>query len=115
MKEGSDAGASWFSDDVEKKFQEKKKGKFAKLNNVTKKGLNWPQEVKSNPKGKKIETEFNHGQFIFLILFMGHFHSSTTVVLYATKIFYELVNTLRFKERNTEISIIISRVGIYYA
>ena len=37
MKEGSDtAGASGFSDDVEKKFQEKKKGKFAKLHDVIK-------------------------------------------------------------------------------
>ena len=38
MKKGSDAaGASGFSEDVDKKFQEKKKGKFAKLHDVIKK------------------------------------------------------------------------------
>ena len=53
MKEGSDtAGASGFSDDIERKFQEKKKGKYAKLHDVIKKGLNPTQAAKTNQKGK---------------------------------------------------------------
>ena len=50
-KEGSDtAGASGFSDEAEKKFQEKQKGKIGQLHYYMKKGLNPPQEAQTNTK-----------------------------------------------------------------
>ena len=110
MKEGSDtAGASGFSDDVEKKFQEKKKGKFAKLHDVIKKGLTPPQAAQTNQKGRwtDLKVRVRWGlimvSLFFLILFMGHFYSSIMVGLLVIMIFYELIDIPRFKERNAEI------------
>ena len=52
-KDTSDAGgASGFSDDAEKKFQQKKKGKMEKLHNVVSKGLIPPQGNQAAGKGK---------------------------------------------------------------
>ena len=127
MKEGSDtAGASGFSDDVEKKLQEKKKGKFAKLHDVIKKGLTPPQAAQTNQKGRwtdlkvRVRWSLIMVSLFFLILFMGHFYSSIMVGLLVIMIFYELIDIPRFKERNAEIknyyfiSWYVLCLGLYY-
>lgn len=126
-KEGSDtAGASGFSDDTEKKFQEKKKGKMEKLHNIIEKGLNPPKEALVQNKGRwsdlKIRVRWSlvMVSLFFLILFMGHFYSSIMVGLIVISIFYELIDIPRFKERNSEIknyylvSWYILCLGMYY-
>ena len=81
-KDTSDAGgASGFSDEAEKKFQQKKKGKLAKLHNVVSKGL-IPPNV-NNQTGKKgnwsdlkirVIWSLLMASLFFIILFMGHFY-----------------------------------------
>ena len=110
-KDTSDAGgASGFSDEAEKKFQQKKKGKLAKLHNVVSKGL-IPPNV-NNQTGKKgnwgdlkirVTWSLLMASLFFIILFMGHFYSSLMVALVAISIFYELIDIPRFKERNSEV------------
>jgi phosphatidate cytidylyltransferase len=126
-KEGSDtAGASGFSDEAEKKFQEKQKGKIGQLHYYMKKGLNPPQEAQTNTKGKwtdlkvRVRWSLIMVSLFFLILFMGHFYSSIMVGLIVVSIFYELIDIPRFKERNAEIknyyyiSWYILCLGMYY-
>ena len=128
-KENSDtAGASGFSEDAEKKFQEKKKGKIEKLHNIIKKGLNPPQEaLKENNKSKwadlkvRVRWSLIMVSLFFLILFMGHFYSSLMVSFIVLAIFYELVDIPIFKDRNMEIknyyftSWYILFLGLYYS
>ena len=127
-KDNSDtAGASGFSEDAEKKFQEKKKGKVEKYYNIIKKGLNPPQEATQNIKGKwtdlKIRVRWSLiiVSLFFLILFMGHFYSSLMVSFIVLAIFYELVDIPIFKDRNMEIknyyftSWYILFLGLYYS
>ena len=127
-KDTSDAGgASGFSDEAEKKFQQKKKGKLAKLHNVVSKGL-IPPNV-NNQTGKKgnwgdlkirVTWSLLMASLFFIILFMGHFYSSLMVALIAISIFYELIDIPRFKERNSEvknyylISWYILSLGMYF-
>ena len=127
-KDTSDAGgASGFSDEAEKKFQQKKKGKLAKLHNVVSKGL-IPPNV-NNQTGKKgnwsdlkirVIWSLLMASLFFIILFMGHFYSSLMVALVAISIFYELIDIPRFKERNSEvknyylISWYILSLGMYF-
>jgi len=126
-KENSDtAGASGFSEDAEKKFQEKKKGKMEKFHNIIQKGLNPPQAAVQNNKGKwndlKVRVRWSviMVSLFFLILFMGHFYSSIMVAIIVVAIFYELIDIPRFKERNLEIknyyftSWYILCLGMYY-
>jgi phosphatidate cytidylyltransferase len=127
-KENSDtAGASGFSEDAEKKFQEKKKGRIEKLHNIIKKGLNPPQEaLKENNKSKwadlkvRVRWSLIMVSLFFLILFMGHFYSAVMVLLIVVAIFYELIDIPRFKGRNLEIknyypiSWYILSLGTYY-
>ena len=126
-KDISDAGeASGFSDDAEKKFQQKKKGKMEKLHNVVSKGLIPPQGNQTAGKGKwtdlKIRVKWSllMASLFFLILFMGHFYSSIMVALIIISIFYELIDIPRFKERNSEvknyylISWYILSLGMYF-
>ena len=127
-KENSDtAGASGFSEDAEKKFQEKKKGRIEKLHNIIKKGLNPPQEaLKENNKSKwadlkvRVRWSLIMVSLFFLILFMGHFYSALMVLLIVVAIFYELIDIPRFKGRNLEIknyypiSWYILSLGTYY-
>ena len=127
-KDNSDtAGASGFSEDAEKKFQEKKKGKMEKYYNIIKKGLNPPQEATQNNKGKwtdlKIRVRWSliMVSLFFLILFMGHFYSSLMVSFIVLAIFYELVDIPIFKDRNMEIknyyftSWYVLFLGLYYS
>ena len=127
-KDTSDAGgASGFSDDAEKKYQEKKKGKLAKLHNVVSKGL-IPPNV-NNQTGKKgswgdlkvrVIWSCLMASLFFIILFMGHFYSALLVALIVVSIFYELIDIPRFKERNTEvknyylISWYVLSLGMYF-
>ena len=127
-KENSDtAGASGFSEDAEKKFQEKKKGRIEKLHNIIKKGLNPPQEaLKENNKSTwadlkvRVRWSLIMVSLFFLILFMGHFYSAVMVLLIVVAIFYELIDIPRFKGRNLEIknyypiSWYILCLGTYY-
>ena len=126
-KDNSDtAGASGFSEDAEKKFQEKKKGKVEKYYNIIKKGLNPPQEATQNIKGKwtdlkvRVRWSLIMVSLFFLILFMGHFYSAVMVLLIVVAIFYELIDIPRFKGRNLEIknyypiSWYILCLGTYY-
>ena len=128
-KENSDtAGASGFSEDAEKKFQEKKKGRMEKLHNIIKKGLNPPQEAlkensnKSKWSDLKVRVRWSliMVSLFFLILFMGHFYSAIMVGLIVLAIFYELIDIPRFKGRNLEIknyypiSWYILSLGTYY-
>ena len=126
-KENSDTGgASGFSDDAEKKFQQKKKGKMAKLHNVVSKGLIPPQGNQTGGKGKwtdlkvRVKWSLLMASLFFLILFMGHFYSSIMVALIIISIFYELIDIPRFKERNSEvknyylISWYILSLGMYF-
>ena len=102
-------GASGFSDEAEKKYQEKKKGKMAKLHNVVSKGLIPPKPNQPESKGKwndlkvRVKWSIFMASFFFLILFMGHFYSAIMVALIAITIFYELIDIPRFKERNSEV------------
>ena len=127
-KDNSDnAGASGFSEEEEKKFQQKKKGKMEKLHSMIKKGLNPPQEALQNNKGKwtdlkvRVRWSLIMVSLFFLILFMGHFYSSIMVAIIVVTIFYELVDISRFKERNLEIrnyhftSWYILCLGMYYS
>ena len=98
-KDTSDAGgASGFSDDAEKKFQQKKKGKMEKLHNVVSKGLIPPQGNQAAGKGKwtdlkvRVKWSLLMASLFFLILFMGHFYSSIMVALIIISIFYELID-----------------------
>ncbi len=126
-KDTSDAGgASGFSDEAEKKFQEKKKGKMEKFYNVVSKGLNLTKENKSENRGKwndlKIRVKWSllMVSIFFLIFFMGHFYTSLLVALLVILIFYELIDIPRFKERNSEVknyyivSWYILLLGMYY-
>jgi phosphatidate cytidylyltransferase len=126
-KDTSDAGgASGFSDDAEKKFQQKKKGKMEKLHNVVSKGLIPPQGNQAAGKGKwtdlkvRVKWSLLMASLFFLILFMGHFYSSIMVALIIISIFYELIDIPRFKERNSEvknyylISWYILSLGMYF-
>ena len=126
-KDNSDTGgASGFSDDAEKKFQQKKKGKMEKLHNVVSKGLIPPQGNQTEGKGKwtdlKVRVKWSvlMASLFFLILFMGHFYSSIMVALIIISIFYELIDIPRFKERNSEvknyylISWYILSLGMYF-
>ena len=127
-KDTSDAGgASGFSDEAEKRYQEKKKGKLAKLHNVVSKGL-IPPNV-NNQTGKKgswgdlkvrVIWSCLMASLFFIILFMGHFYSALLVALIVVSIFYELIDIPRFKERNTEvknyylISWYVLSLGMYF-
>jgi phosphatidate cytidylyltransferase len=108
-KDTSDAGASGFSDEAEKEFQEKKKGKMAKLHNVVSKGLIPPKSDQQGKKGKwndlKIRVKWSllMASLFYLILFAGHIYSSIMVAVIAISIFYELIDLSIFKERNAEI------------
>ena len=128
-KENSDtAGASGFSEDAEKKFQEKKKGRMEKLHNIIRKGLNPPQEAlkensnKSKWSDLKVRVRWSliMVSLFFLILFMGHFYSAIMVGLIVLAIFYELIDIPIFKGRNLEIknyysiSWYILCLGTYY-
>ena len=126
-KEGSDtAGASGFSDDVEKKFQEKKKGKMEKIYSYIKKGLNPPENAQTSGKGKwtdlqvRVKWSLIMVSLFFLILFMGHFYSAIMVAIIIITIFYELVDLPKYKDRNSEIknyypmSWYILCLGLYY-
>ena len=126
-KDTSDAGgASGFSDEAEKKFQQKKKGKMEKLHSVVSKGLIPPKSNQPENKGKwndlKIRVRWSllMASLFFLILFMGHFYSSVMVALIVISIFYELIDIPRFKERNSEvknyylISWYILSLGLYF-
>ena len=127
-KEESDTpGASGFSDDVEKKFQEKNKSKMAKFHNLVSKGLNPPQTAQTNNKGRwtdlkvRVRWSLVMVSLFFLILFMGHFYSSIMVGLIVIMIFYELIDIPRYKERNNEIKDYhficwyILCLGLYYS
>jgi len=127
-KDTSDAGgASGFSDEAEKKFQEKKKGKMAKLHNVVSKGLIPPQPKQPGNKGGKwndlkirVKWSVLMASLFFLILFTGHIYSSIMVALIIMSIFYELIDLQNFKERNSEIknyyfiSWYILSLGMYF-
>ena len=109
-KDTSDAGgASGFSDDAEKKYQEKKKGKMEKFHNVMSKGLIPPKVSQPESKGRwndlkvRVRWSILMVSLFFLILFMGHFYSSIMVALIVVTIFYELIDIPRFKERNSEV------------
>ena len=109
-KDASDGGgASGFSDEAEKKFQEKKKGKMAKLHSVVEKGLIPPKGNQPENKGKwsdlivRVKWSCLMASLYFLILFSGHFYSAVMVALIVVSIFYELIDIPRFKERNSEV------------
>ena len=67
-------GASGFSDEAEKKYQEKKKGKMEKLHNVVSKGLIPPKPNQPESKGKwndlkvRVKWSIFMASFFFLIL-----------------------------------------------
>ncbi len=126
-KESSDVGGtSGFSDEAEKKFQEKRKGKMAKLHNVVSKSLIPPQPNQPGNKGKwndlkvRVKWSLLMASFFFLILFMGHIYSSIMVAVIVIAIFYELIDIPSFKDRNSEIknyhfiSWYILTLGMYY-
>ena len=126
-KDASDGGgASGFSDEAEKKFQEKKKGKMAKLHSVVEKGLIPPKGNQPENKGKwsdlivRVKWSCLMASLYFLILFSGHFYSAVMVALIVVSIFYELIDIPRFKERNSEvknyyfISWYILSLGMYF-
>ena len=126
-KESSDVGGtSGFSDEAEKKFQEKRKGKMAKLHNVVSKSLIPPQPNQPGNKGKwndlkvRVKWSLLMASFFFLILFMGHIYSSIMVAVIVVAIFYELIDIPSFKDRNSEIknyhfiSWYILTLGMYY-
>ena len=126
-KDTSDAGgASGFSDEAEKKFQEKKKGKMEKLHNAVQKGLTPPKVNQPENKGRwsdlkvRVRWSILMASLFFLILFAGHFYSSFMVALIVISIFYELIDIPRFKERNAEvknyyfISWYIHSLGMYF-
>ena len=100
-KDTSDAGASGFSDEAEKEFQEKKKGNMAKLHNVVSKGLIPPKSDQQGKKGKwndlKIRVKWSLllASLFYLILFAGHIYSSIMVAVIAISIFYELIDLLK--------------------
>ena len=126
-KQTSDeGGASGFSDEAEKKFQEKKKGKMEKFHNVVSRGLNPPKGNQPENKGKwtdlkvRVKWSLLMVSIFFLIFFMGHLYTSIMVVLLVILIFYELIDIPRFKERNSEVknyyivSWYILSLGMYY-
>jgi phosphatidate cytidylyltransferase len=128
VKEGSDTqGASGFSEEEEKKYQEKKKGKMAKLHNIVKKGLNPPQNAQNAGKGKwtdlkvRVRWSLIMVSLFFFIFFMGHFYSAIMVGIIIITIFYELVDIPIFKDRNAEIknyhliSWYVLCLGLYYS
>lgn len=120
--------ASGFSEEAEKKFQEKqqKKNKMLEsLHSVMKKGF-LPPEVKTESTGRwrdlKVRTIWTFVMvfLFFLILSMGHLYSAILVCLIIICINYELIDLPVFKERNDEIknyrfvSWFIFLVGLYY-
>ncbi len=104
-KEESDTpGASGFSDDVEKKFQEKNKSKMAKFHNLVSKGLNPPQTAQTNNKGRwtdlkvRVRWSLVMVSLFFLILFMGHFYSSYHFICWyilCLGLYYSYITTVK--------------------
>ena len=125
-KDNSDAGgASGFSDDAEKQFIEKKKGKMAKLHNVISKGLippnpNQPSSGKWNDLKVRVIWSILMASVFSLILFTGHIYSALMVAIIIIAIFYELIEIPIFRERNLEvknfyfISWYVLSLGMYY-
>ena len=126
-RESSDVGGtSGFSDEAEKKFQEKRKGKMAKLHNIVSKSLIPPQPNQPGNEGKwndlkvRVKWSLLMTSLYFLILFMGHIYSSIAVAVTVVTIFYELIDIPSFKDKNSEIknyhfiSWYILTLGMYY-
>ena len=127
--ESSEIGASGFSDEAEKKFQEKKKSRLAKLHNVVSKGLIPPNQknITEQKKGKwrdlsvRVKWSLIMTSFVFLIIAMGSIYTAILVGIITIAIFYELLDIPRFKERNLEVknyylvSWYILSLGMYYS